>query len=181
VIVLAGFSCAGKTTISRLLADLCGYDLMDQRQIYSRIALARGYERTRDWLSSVGGEVFVKETTLETIRRIKALPASRGVVIDASYGPAMHEQLRSGLANIRIIVVSIRAVESERAMRMAGRMNASEEAAGTELDFRDNFLKEVNLEAVLAEADIKVVNTAAPEEVARSLAEELASSGSCGS
>jgi dephospho-CoA kinase len=177
VIVLAGFSCAGKSTISKRLVDLYGFDLMEQYVIYSSIAYAKGYKRTRHWLAEVGNEVFVKETTLENVRRINAIKESKGVVIDASYGPVMDEILRSSLINAQIIVVAVKADEAMRAVRMAGRMGATDEEAKVELTFRDSFLSEVNLEEVLEKADFEVVNRSGVEDALNQLANELAKLG----
>ncbi len=177
VIVLAGFSCAGKSTISKRLIDLYGFDLMEQYVIYSGIAYTKGYKRTRYWLAEVGDEVFVKETTLENVRRINALKGSKGVVIDASYGPVMDEILRSSLINARIIVVAVKADEILRAVRMAGRMGATDEEAQVELTFRDSFLSEVNLDEVLEKADFEVVNRSGIEDALSQLAEELTKLG----
>lgn len=174
VIVLAGFSCAGKSTISKRLVDLYGFDLMEQYVIYSGIAYSKGYKRTRYWLAEVGNEVFVKETTLENVRRINELESSRGVVLDASYGPVMDNILRSSLINAQLIVVSIRADEAMRAVRMAGRMGATDEEARVELTFRDSFLSEVNLENVLEKADFEVVNRKGTEDALNQLTEQLA-------
>src|SRR3989344_4902135 len=165
VIVLAGFGCTGKSTIAKRLADLYSFSLMEQYVIYNSIAVAKGYKRTRHWLAEVGNEVFVKETTSETVRRINALEASKGIVIDASYGPAMNTILCSNLVNTRTIVVAINTDQACREGRMAGRMGASDEEAKVELAFRDGFLEEVNLEKVIEKADFKVANNGSIEEV----------------
>ena len=87
VIVLAGFSCTGKSTIAERLVDLYGFNLMEQYVIYNSIAVAKGYRRTRYWLAEVGNEVFVKEITLETVRRINALETSKGIFLNTNYCP----------------------------------------------------------------------------------------------
>ena len=177
VIVLAGFSCTGKSTIAERLVDLYGFNLMEQYVIYNSIAVAKGYRRTRYWLAEVGNEVFVKEITLETVRRINALETSKGIVIDASYGPLMDTILRSSLINTRIIIVAVGTEQSVRERRLVGRMETSDEEAKVELAFRDGFLEEVNLKKIMEEADFEVVNKGNIEEVLDQIANELAKLG----
>lgn len=177
VIVLAGFSCTGKSTISKRLVALYGFNLMEQYVVYNSIAVAKGYKRTRHWLAEIGNEFFIKETTLETVRRINALEASKGIVIDASYGPLMHAILRSSLINTRIIVITVITDQDVRTRRIAGRIGAFEEEAKVELAFRDGFLKEVNLEKVMEEADFEVANNDSIEEVLNQIVNELAKLG----
>lgn len=177
VIVLAGFSCAGKSTLSKRLVDLYGFDLVEQYVVYSSIAHTRGYKRTRHWLADVGNEVFVKETTLESVRRINSLEGSMGVVIDASYGPLMDDILRSGLVNVHLVVVAIKADERLRAVRMASRMGVPDKEALEELTFRDGFLSAVNLELIMEGADIEVVNKGDINEVLGQMVDELARLG----
>lgn len=177
VIILAGFSCTGKSTISKRLVDLYGFNLMEQYVIYNSIAVAKGYRRTRHWLAEVGNEVFVEETTLETVRRINALEESKGIVIDASYGPLMDTILRSSLINTRIIVVTVITDQGICERRMAGRIEASDEEAKAELAFRDVFLKEVNLGKIIEESDFEVINNGNIEEVLNQIANELAKLG----
>lgn len=177
VIVLAGFSCAGKSTISKKLIDIYDFDPMEQYVIYSSIAYAKGYRRTRYWLADVGNKVFVKEITLENVCRINALKESRGVIIDASYGPVSDNILRSSLINARIIVVAIKADKAMRTVRMAGRMGATKEEAQIELTFRDNFLSEVNLEEVMSKADFEIINKSGVENALHHLVNKLAKLG----
>lgn len=158
VIVLAGFSCAGKSTISKRLASLCGFDLIDQHIVYKEIANAKGYERARYWLADVGSEVFIRATTLENVRRINDLKLSNGVIIDASCGPLMHNLMNSDLINARVINIAVTANEDLRIMRIVRRMACSDEEARTELFFRDSILSEWKLEKVMKEADFRVVN-----------------------
>lgn len=177
VIVLAGFSCAGKSTISKRLVDLCSFDPMEQYVIYNAIAMAKGYKRTRHWLAEVGNEVFVKETTIETVRRINALADSKGIVVDASYGPVMDTILRSSVINARIVVIAVSADQSVREKRMAGRMGGSDDEAKVELVFRDDFLREVNLEEVMRKADFEVVNKSSIEEALNQIASNFSTLG----
>ena len=91
LLILAGMSCAGKSTIARYLASTCNLIPMEQHVIYHALATDYGYRRSREWLANVGEVEFVARTTAETARRIGTTDVSRGVIVDASYGPAMHD------------------------------------------------------------------------------------------
>ncbi|MBI1864069.1 AAA family ATPase [Candidatus Woesebacteria bacterium] len=165
LIIFAGYSCSGKSTVSKRLIDRYGFDLMEQYVIYREIAMTKGFKRTRYWLADVGNEVFVSETTVETVRRIQALTNSKGVIIDVSYGPRMHAILNSSLPNARIITIAISAESEERVKRMMGRMGASLEEAEVELTFRDKFLSEIGLQTIIEASEFRIKNKGSVESV----------------
>lgn len=165
VIILAGFSCSGKSTTSKKLVNRYRFDLMEQYVIYHNISSSKGYKRTRYWLADVGNENFVSEITVETVRRIQNLSSSKGVVIDASYGSRMHAILSSTLPNAQIITIAITTNQEERVQRMKGRMGSSLEGAEVELTFRDKFLSDVGLQDIIDKAEFKVENKGSIESV----------------
>ncbi|MFH1461289.1 MAG: AAA family ATPase [Patescibacteria group bacterium] len=158
IVVLAGFSCSGKSIISKKLSDLYGFDLMEQHIIYKNIAFSKGYKRARHWLRDVGKEIFIKETTLETIRQIKSLTKSKGVIIDAHYGPKMHSFLSSELPETKVITILLTSNKNIRVKRMTRRINKPVKEAIEELNFRDDFLKTAGLKKIKGKADFIVVN-----------------------
>ncbi len=158
LIVLVGFSCAGKSTIAKKLSELCKLEFLDQNKIYHSIAISKGYKRSRDWLKEVGSIIFTEETVKETIKCFRSISGKTGAVIDASYGLSMHSILHSDLSEARIIVISVLANRNLRLQRMMGRINASRKEADKELVFRDNFLKKVKIEDIMSECDLEVIN-----------------------
>lgn len=158
VIILAGFSCAGKSTIAKKLVDRYEFDLMEQYVIYHDIANSKGYKRTRYWLADIGNEKFVNEVATETVRRIQSLPHSKGIIIDASYGSKMHTIFASTLLGATIITLSLITNREERVQRMKGRMGSSFEEAEIELTFRDKFLNDVGLQEIIDKAEFKIEN-----------------------
>lgn len=103
VIILAGWSCAGKSTVAKKLADTILFDLIDVYEVYHDIAVSKGYKRSRYWLHKVGGRIFANETTFRIVDYIKLFNESCGVVIDASFGARMNSVLRKELSEIHII------------------------------------------------------------------------------
>ena len=99
------------------------------------------------------------------MRRIQNLHGSKGLVIDASYGPRMHTILNSTLPNAQIITIAITTNRGERIQRMKGRMGSSLEEAEVELAFRDKFLSDVGLQDVIDKTDFKIENKGSIESV----------------
>lgn len=171
VVILAGYSCAGKSTLTAAIEEKYGFSPMHQQPIYKDLATEKGYERTREWLAAVGNDVFITETAVETARRIRELEDPKGVIIDASYGELMHKALLDNLSNARLVIVSVQAEPERRTIRMMGRMNAARTEAETERLFRDGFLKEVGLDAVMQQADFTVTNTKGLDDAMKQIAE----------
>jgi len=158
LIVLVGFSCTGKSTIAKKLADLYKLELIDQYNVYHSIAVSKGYKRSRDWLKDVGNTIFVEETVRETIKRFRSVDNKMGAVIDASYGPLMHSVLYSELPYTRIITISVLTNRNLRLQRMMIRMSVSSREAMKELTFRDNFLKAVRIKAIMSKCNLEIFN-----------------------
>lgn len=173
IIVLAGFSCAGKSTIAKRLADLYNFDLMAQHIIYHDIAASKGYRRARHYLAAVGPKEFVKETTVETVRRVKALGRSKGVIIDASYGPLSCQILQQEFSETQIITIAVSVNGNMRLGRMMERMGTSRIKAEQELIFRDGFLKAVGLEQIMELADFSISNSEGIKLVVAEIAKKL--------
>lgn len=170
IVLLAGWSCTGKSTISNLVSKQLGFILMDQNEIYHDLSCSKGYERAREWLADVGREVFIRETVAETIRRMGIQGENTGFVIDATYGELMVEMLRDAFPGSKLFVIYVFSDPEIREGRMMGRLGGVErEIAKQELGFRDGFLSESGLERVISEADYVVDNSCDIEESVRQM------------
>lgn len=83
---------------------------------------------------------------------------AEGFIIDASFGAKMNYVLRRRLPNAEIINITVFCETCIRLNRMAHRMNCSSKEAKEELRFRDNFLREVNIEYIMRKSDIQTYN-----------------------
>jgi len=160
VIVLSGWSCAGKSIIAEILAKDISFDLIKIYDIYHSLALKKGYSRSREWLFEAGDEEFVKETVYEIVSKIKSLEYSKGIIIDASFAFLMNSVLNFKLPDARIINIAILSRFKFRLKRMEKRMNIDycDEKGIKELIFRDNFLGDIHLARFLAEVNFNVWN-----------------------
>lgn len=159
IALLAGFSCAGKSTIGASLCKLYGFDFVNQQTIVHELARSNGYQRGRYWLRDVGMERFITESIDENVRRIRALERSNGVILDAVYGENILAALRGSFPKAKLAIVAVAANSQLREKRMMSRLGASRNEAAEELKFRDGFLSQAGLEGVMVQADIQVNNT----------------------
>ena len=173
VIVLAGFSAVGKTTLGGIYSELYGLDYIDHQKLVHQLAEQKGYERARYWLADVGTVHFVRESVHEMVTRISSSKNDVGILIDASYGEFMIQLLKESFPQRRIVIVSVEAGEEVREMRMMGRMGAERGVAIQELKFRDRFLRGVGVEGTMLNADITVHNTRELDQTINSLSGEL--------
>lgn len=123
VIILAGWSCSGKSTTAKKLVDITSFDLIEVYKKYHRIAVSKGYRRSREWLYDVGGVIFSAETFLRIARYITILKCAskhtiKGFIIDASFGAKMNFLLRKKVSNIHIINIAVLCKKEIRLNRM---------------------------------------------------------------
>jgi dephospho-CoA kinase len=161
MVLLAGYSAAGKSTLGRELRDNWGYELIEHQPLVHKIASNKGYERARHWLAEVGNNEFANESNREMVSRAKEIlnEDKDKIVFDVAYGKEMLEVFQREFPNIYIIIVSIIAGEDVRVKNIQKRMNTeSISEAEKELHFRDNFLHEIGLDDVLQQSNINITN-----------------------
>lgn len=159
IIILSGWSCAGKSTIAEILAGDISFDLIKIYEVYHSLSIKKGFSRSREWLAKVGDEEFVKETMYEIVSKIKLLEYSKGIVIDASFSFLMNCIINVNFPNARVINIAILSNYKNRLKRMVKRMNVSSIIkAINEMKFRDEFLEDIYLINFLAKSDFEVSN-----------------------
>lgn len=169
VLILAGYSCAGKTTIATYLAQSHGFMLVHEKAIVQHLALAKGFARARFWLRAVGVDQFVREVIQGTVTQMLAVSSNRPFVIDAGFGPSMVTTIRSALPSSHICVVAVDAPRNMRLVRMKGRLESPSPEADDELVFRDDVLADSGLDALMAVADFSVSNTGTASDTSRQI------------
>jgi len=158
IVILAGFSAVGKSTLSSNFCDRYGWDLIKHQELVHGIATSKGYARARYWLKDVGIETFMSESVAEMINRIGKTENPKGILIDASYGPSMIEGIKKAFPGAKVVTAAILAEPETRESRMIGRMGAEREVARAEKEFRDGFLKDAGVEKVISESEITIYN-----------------------
>lgn len=159
IILLSGFSCAGKSTIAISLCEEYGLDFINQQTVVHDLAKLNNFERVRYWLKEVGKENLIKESIKKNISIISEFKNNKGFVFDVVYNEDIIVALSNSFPNAKLVVVSIFADVELRQKRMMGRLNASIQEAIEELKFRDGFLIQAGLEKVINTAHITVSNT----------------------
>lgn len=159
ILIFAGFSGAGKSTISRKVAEGLGLNFIEHQKMVHEIAVSKGYERARYWLADVGVGSFVRESEEEMVRRMKFLEESRGIVLDVAYSKNTIEKIKDTFPEAHVVTISVSVAAATRGERIQGRMaGTSIEEAQRERDFRDAFLKESGVDSAIEVADIKITN-----------------------
>jgi cytidylate kinase len=179
IILLAGFACAGKTTIATRLSEKFKVNYIGTKPLFDEMTTERGYVRTRDWLHEVGEDRFIDETILAMLSKAERLESDKPLVIDAVYGRGMVRRFNESFPGRRVVVVRVDADEDIRETRMTHRMGGVErEVAKRELNFRDGFLSEAGLERVIEYPDLRIENRQGNlEGVTKDLIKELDSLG----
>lgn len=180
ILILAGYSCAGKSTLAKDFSDLSGYGFVEHNKLVHEISESKGFDRARYWLSEVGMKIFIDDTLSEISKRIREFKnlSKNGVITDVAYGNQMINKLREDFPDSKLIVASIVANKELREARMMGRMGGVErESAVNEREFRDGFLIEAGLEEVLKHSDIVVANEGGQKDMLVNFCDKLKAVG----
>lgn len=161
LLLLAGYSACGKTTLGIRLRDEFGFCFVEHQALVHELANRKGCERARHWLAKVGMRKFMDETTREMMRLVSEAVSKGGkrVVIDVVYGDDMVEKFRKKFRALDVCVVSVVASEATRIGRIKKRMGAkSRREAIEELRFRDKFLRDAGVDLAIAKSRVQIKN-----------------------
>ena len=81
VLCLTGFSCVGKTSVSKLLMEKYNYKLISVRNVSHELAMKNGYSRTREWLIDTTVAEYLKRCREEILSMVND-NISTNIVID---------------------------------------------------------------------------------------------------
>ncbi len=160
IIIFAGFSAAGKSTLSEALSATTGMSLIKHQDMVHQMAKDRGFERTRHWISKIGVPQFVEESENELLNRINNMEGkTKGVIFDVLYREEMVRKLKTRFPESKVLIISVLPEPEVRGERIRGRMgNATSEEASTEMKFRDNVLREAGLNELLLNNSDLIIN-----------------------
>jgi dephospho-CoA kinase len=156
-IFFTGYSCCGKTTISKLLEEREGYHFINIHAILSKIAREKGYERSRFMYKDIGIE---KEMLLVTEYLFEYLNNSNyfKIVIDDVFSKSFLFSLNEHFTKENKILIAIISNNEKRLKRMASRIGVDEEFAAKELQLYDTVKNEAKLEEVINESKYVIRN-----------------------
>lgn len=176
-LLFTGFSAAGKSTIARRLSKDYGFLLLEERAILHELAIAQGFNRTREWIREEGEELVLQAARIGTILKMKELSGGMGVVVDGSYDRHLPLTLRITFPDSRVTVVCVTIEDQEREIRMRSRLGTTIDLARQEMELIDGFKLRAGVEDVIKAADITIKNDASVEDSLRKVALELESRG----
>jgi len=173
IVILAGYSAAGKSTLGKELRDNWGYGFIEHQPLVHDLAVNKGYERARHWLAAEGLEQLTTNSTSEMVLKTREMigDGKDKIVFDVGYGLAMLDLFKKEFPEIFILIVSVVSQEDIRLEHIQKRMKSvSVETARSELNFRDGFLRQVGLDELLDQSDLEItVNDRPVREIAQEL------------
>jgi geranylgeranyl diphosphate synthase type I len=150
-VFFTGFSCTGKTTISKLLEEREGYHFISTHIILSKIAREAGFKRSREMYKSIG---INKEMLLVTEYIIQYLKENQfdKVVIDDIFDNNLLYSLYHTFQDNRKLLISFESNHEKRLERMAERLGENSGAAQSELNLYDTVKNEAGIADVMPQA-----------------------------
>ena len=157
VMLLAGHSATGKTSVARMIAQKYDCELLLERAIIDRIVEKRGFDRARDCVKKFGFEPLLEETREETVKRINNC-GKQNIILDGAYDGRIPAYLKDNLKGAELIVVGIASNRSMRRHRMMQRSGLPMNKALKELRFIDKIKERIGAHEVVRKADVMVKN-----------------------
>lgn len=153
VLCLTGFSCSGKTSVARYLADHYNYSVISVRNISHALAVENGFSRTREWLSNTSIEQYLSECRKYILSIINN---RQNFIIDDLFDI----QLWNGVVLYDSILVSFNLDKSIRIKRIFQREKLkSMDDAENELMFLDTWKERFGILEVISSAGFNVDTT----------------------
>lgn len=158
LVLLTGYSCTGKTTISKLLSEREGFYFISIHAIISKIAIERGYLRGRKWFKNEGIQSISKILSEFLCSFVKQSNEDK-IVIDDIYDLNLLNSINENFPNSKSMLIALKSMNSCRLNRMSERAEADITTAESELKLYDSFKFEAGIEAVIEKADFFIMNT----------------------
>lgn len=177
ILLFAGYSASGKSTLAEGINKILGYKLLDERAIIHDLAVKKGYSRSRHWLESEGLNCLVEAARSETIQNIRESQDCKGVIIDGAYDREIPEVINSVFPEARLTIINIIAERDVRKNRMELRLGSLADQALFELEGIDCFKREAGVEEIMSRADITIDNSTPLETTLAVLHRELGQRG----
>lgn len=165
IICLTGFSCIGKTTISRLYETQEGYSLISTRLISHNLSLKNGYMRTREWLRQTSIDNYLLECRKEFMKQLSN--NTQNYIIDDLFDIILWNDIKN---KYKSVLISMSLPERIRIERMQKREQLNLINAKQELKFLDDWKKMFGIQEVIDSANINLdVSNLSSSEVVKSI------------
>lgn len=155
VLCFTGWSCTGKTTVSKVLEENFSYILLSVRNISHELAIENGYSRTREWLKNTDIKTYLKECREKIIEIIKKLP-DNNIVIDDLFDWDLYLELNKKF-DTRLVLFTVS--EEDRLPRIKQRTGFDDKVSKKELQLLDSYKIDFGIEKVMKDASITINTT----------------------
>lgn len=173
ILLFAGLSATGKSTIARMLGERFDIPVVGEREILHRLAVSHGFQRTRYWLGAVGIQQVLDEALLETVRTVRNQMNTNGIIIDGSYDRRLAHGLQREFPRERVVVIAVTLNDKTREDRMISRMRVSPGEALGDMRLIDGFKIAAGVEEMTREANVTIENGGLPREATEALITKL--------
>ena len=132
VVGFTGYSCSGKTTIAKKICEKYDFTLLSVRDISHQLANKNGYNRSRDFIMSIGNEKYLEICRQEILR---LLSSTGDYIIDDIMDPSLWIDI---VKSYDCLLLSFKLEENKRLDRLCTRLNCDWNFACIELKFLDD-------------------------------------------
>src|SRR3990167_8061746 len=116
--IFTGFSGAGKSTITKAISQALKLSVIEERKITAELTKQAGYQRTRDWMETIGTSGVRDRAAQRTVELIQEQVAQPGFIIDGCYDPNFLTHLETAFPESRVFVIHIHTTEANRRQRV---------------------------------------------------------------
>src|SRR3989344_2510759 len=132
--IFTGFSGAGKSTITKAISQALKLSVIEERKITAELTKQAGYQRTRDWMETIGTSGVRDRAAQRTVELIQEQVAQPGFVIH------------------------IHTTEANRRQRVTDREGTPAEQATKEMEFIDGLKLAAGMMELITKAHFHIEN-----------------------
>lgn len=149
IVVIAGDSGSGKTTIARMLHEYYSVPLLTFSSLGKELSVMKGYSRLRDFFLNSPQEIFCSELNDYLTKRILSFSEYNSCfIIEGLISSQVIRNLKNEFNNINVVTIQVD--ESLRIKRIAARLSCSMKDAMNENMLKAKIKKILGIDEIIA-------------------------------
>jgi dephospho-CoA kinase len=164
IIITTGLSAAGKSTISRMVANRLSLPVVHATDMMRKYAKSKGYDGLVHFFIELGYQKGYETVRPMILNKVKNYAKKHGAVFDGIHDYVLYKKIceKYGRENIRVIAIS--AARKYRVDRHADRRKLTKEKAEEGVDKRDQIAIAGGTLKIVNDCDFKIKNEGSLEE-----------------